>query len=123
MLYEAAWGHRLLADLEIAAAHKKLQHDLQQKQRDELAKKLPQGQPVPNVPLPEVPLSAVPVQPSETQARNQYQALINAFPDLAINADARFELAEMLSERGDHDSAIKLLKDALDKEPNPELTD
>jgi TolA-binding protein len=63
------------------------------------------------------------VQASETAARNQYQALINAFPDLTINADARFELAELMSERGEHDPAIKLLKDALDKEPPPELTD
>src|SRR5262249_50468424 len=123
MMYEAAWGLRLLADLEIAAARKKLQQELQQKHRDELSKKLPPGRPLPNLPLPEVLLSAVPVQPSEAEARNQYQALIEAFPDLAINADARFELAEMLSERGEHDNAIKLLREALDKEPNQDLTD
>ena len=32
-------------------------------------------------PMPEVPLRDVPVQPAETQARKQYQALITAFPD------------------------------------------
>ncbi len=123
MMYESAWGFRTLADLEIDSARKKAQHDLWQKRRDDLAKKLPPGQALPTVPLPEVPLSAVPVQPSETSARNQYQALIQAFPDLNINADARFELAEMLSERGEHNNAIKLLREALDKEPGPELTD
>ena len=50
-------------------------------------------------------------------------ALIEAFPDLAVNADARFELAELLSHRGEHEEAIKLLKQAFDKEPPPELTD
>jgi len=78
---------------------------------------------LPTLPLPTVALTAIPVQAAETSARNQYQALIQAFPDVVINADARFELAEMLSERGEHDNAIKLLREALDKEPNPELTD
>ena len=67
--------------------------------------------------------TAVPMQPSETQARTEYQSLIAAFPDLAINADARFELAELQSGRGEHDAAIKQLQEALDKEPSPELTD
>ena len=66
---------------------------------------------------------AVPLQPSETQARTEYLALIAAFPDLALNADARFELAELQSDRGEHDAAIKQLQEALDKEPSPELTD
>ena len=123
MMYEAAWGYRTLADREIAAASKKMAQDLLQKRRDDLAKKLPPGQPVPNIPLPVVALKDLPLQPSETSARAQYQALIQAFPDLAANIDARFELAEMLSDRGEHDAAIKLLREALDKEPNPDLTD
>jgi cellulose synthase operon protein C len=49
--------------------------------------------------------------------------LIEAFPDLPLNADARFELAELLGERGDNDAAIKLLRSALDKEPPQELTE
>ena len=68
-------------------------------------------------------LTAVPMQPSETQARTLYQTLIAAFPDLALSTDARFELAELQSDRGEHDAAIKLLQEALDKEPSPELTD
>ncbi len=123
MLYEAAWGARAVADVEIEAARRKVQQELWQKRRDEVAKKTPPGQPPPFVPPPDVPLKMIPVQPAEGQARAHYQALIAAFPDVAMNADARFELAEMFSERGEHEAAIKLLREAVDKEPGPELTD
>ena len=36
---------------------------------------------------------------------------------------SRFELAELLGERGDNDAAIKMLRSAIDKEPPPELTE
>jgi tetratricopeptide (TPR) repeat protein len=123
MLYEAAWGSRILAEQEIETACHKIQQELWQKQRDEVAKKTPPGRQPPYVAAPEVPLKMVPVQPAEQNLRKHYQALIDAFPDLTINADARFELAEMLSQRGEHDAAIKQLKEALDKEPPAELTD
>ncbi len=123
MLYEAAWAARAVADVEIEAARGKVRQELWQKRRDEVARKTPPGGQAPFVPPPDVPLKMVPVQPAETQARAHYQALITAFPDAALNADARFELAELLSERGEHEQAIKLLRDALDKEPGPELTD
>ncbi len=123
MYYEAAWACRALADLEVKAARDKMQQELWQKRKDEIAKKTPAGQTPPYVPLPEVPPSAVAMQPSETQSRAEYQSLIAAFPDLAINADALFELAELQSDRGEHDAAIKQLQTALDKEPSPELTD
>ncbi|HBI42733.1 MAG TPA: hypothetical protein DDY78_07735 [Planctomycetales bacterium] len=123
MLYEAAWSCRVLADLEVQAAREKLQQDLWQKLKEEMAKKTPPGRQPPSVAAPVVALSAVPPQPSEVQARALYQALIAAFPDLAISVDARFELAELQSDRGQHDAAIKELQEALDKEPSPELTD
>jgi TolA-binding protein len=123
MLYEAAWAHRAIAVLEVETARAKLQQDLWQKRRDEAAKRTPPGQPPPMVPMPVVELKDVPMQPSETAARAQYQALIEGFPDLAASADALFELAELQSERAEHDAAVKLLRAALDKEPNPELTD
>ncbi len=112
-----------LADIEVKAARDKIQQDLWQKRKDEIAKKTPPGQPPPYVAPPAVPLTAVPLQPSETQARTEYLNLIAAFPDLAVNADARFELAELQSDRGEHDAAVKQLQEALDKEPSPELTD
>jgi cellulose synthase operon protein C len=123
MLYEAAWGSRLLAEEEIEAARRKIQQDLWQKQREAAAKSTPPGRQPPFVAAPDVPLKMVPLQPAETQARKHYQTLIEAFPDLSLNADALFELAELLSERGEHDAAIKLLRDAIDKEPPDALTD
>ena len=123
MLYEAAWAHRALAVLEVETARAKIVQDLWLKRREEVLKRTPMGQQPPVVPMPIVELKDVPMQPSETAARAQYQALIDAFPDLTINADALFELAELQSERAEHDAAIKILRAALDKEPNPELTD
>jgi TolA-binding protein len=123
MLYEAAWCCRTLADAEVAAARAKIQQEQWQKLKDEAAKKAPPGR-TPIVPEPEVPLAKVPLQPSEQKARALYRALIDAFPDLPLAAgDARLELAELLAERGDNDAAIKLLREALDKEPSAELTD
>jgi cellulose synthase operon protein C len=121
--YEAAWGCRTLADLEVAAARTKIQQTQWQKLNDEAAKKTPPGKTPPTVPMPEVALSAVPVQPSETKARAEYQALIASFPDLPLANDARFELAELHADRGEHDVALKLLKETLDKEPPPDLSD
>jgi TolA-binding protein len=123
MLYEAAWGNRLLAQRELDTARRKIQQEAWQKLRDEVAKKTPAGKQPPFVPAPETPLSSVPLQPAEKETQKLYRMLIEEFPDLNINADARFELAELLGERGDHDAAIQLLRDALDKEPPQELTD
>jgi tetratricopeptide (TPR) repeat protein len=123
MFYDAAWGSRALAEIEIAAARSKIQQELWQKLKDEAAKKTPPGKTAPVVPMPEVPLTAVPVQPSETKARGEYQGMIASFPDLALSGDARFELAELLAERNEMDAAVKLLKETLDKEPAKELSD
>ena len=122
MLYEAAWCCRTLADAEIDAARSKMEQDQWQKLKDEAARKAPPGR-VPVVPKPEVALAAVPVQPSEQKARALYQALLEGFPELPLGADARLELSELLAQRGEHDAAIKLLRDALDKEPPADLTD
>jgi TolA-binding protein len=122
MLYEAAWGCRALAEVEVAALRTKLQQERWQKLKDEVAKKTP-GRTPPAVPAPEVPLADVPPQPSEQKARADYRALIESFPDLPLAGDARFELAELQADRNDHDTAIKMLRELLDKEPPPELTD
>lgn len=113
MLYESAWIYRELAALEIAAVRTKL--------RDEQARKLnldPQKDP-----LPPIALTQIPVQPSEQKAREQYQALSTAFPDLPLTIEATFELAELYGDRNEYDPAIKLLAEALDREPPAELTD
>ena len=117
-LYELAWSCRLLADLEAADVREKLQQE-QRLKLEEASKKT--GRPAPAAP--EIPLTAIPVQPSEQKARAAYGTLIAAFADLPLATDARFELAELLADRGEHDPAIKLLNEALDKEPPADLTE
>jgi TolA-binding protein len=123
MLYEAAWAARVLADSEVEIAREKLRQEKWEKLKAAAARKTPQGQKPPEVPKPEVARSAVPTQEAEKKVASLYRTLLEAFPDLEQNVDTRFELAELLSERGEHDAAIKLLQEAIDKEPSPETTE
>jgi TolA-binding protein len=123
MLYEAAWGYRTLAEPEVAAARAKIQEELKKKLLEEAIKKSPTGKPPAVLAVPEVPPPQIPLQPSQTNARGEYQALIGSFPDLPLAIDARFELAELHAEYGEYDAALKLLTEALDKEPPGELAD
>jgi TolA-binding protein len=113
MLYEAAWGSRTLATPEVQSARAAI--------AQELAKKSPPM--AGKLPLPEVALDKVPQQPSEKKARFLYKTLVDSFPDVPLASEARFELAEMLAQRGEHDEAAKLLNEVLDKEPSAELTE
>jgi TolA-binding protein len=111
MLYEAAWAYRTLAESEVAATR---EHVRQERAKPTAAK---------GAPVAEVTLTDVPLQPAEKKAREQYQALVADCPDAPLAIDARFELTELLAERGEHDAGIKLLNEALDKEPPAELGD
>ncbi len=113
MLYEAAWGTRVLAEPEIEATRKVLALELQKKLSPAAAK----------FPPPPVPLDKVPLQPAEKKARGLYQGLIDGYAEQALAVEARFELAELLAQRNEYEPALKLLGDALDKEPGPELTE
>jgi tetratricopeptide (TPR) repeat protein len=123
MLYESAWEYRLLAQPEVAAARGKLQQEEQKKLTEEAAKKNPGAAMPAIVEPPLVARAAVPVQPAEQKARAQYKTLIASAPETPLAGEGRFELAELLAERAEYDTAIKLLGDALDKEPLPELAD
>lgn len=125
MLYEAAWAWRSIAAMEQEAARDRMREERWKLRRDEVARATPKGQNPPQVARPEVDVREVPVQPGETEARKQYRAVIATFPEAAINADARFELAELLGQRADHDEAVKLLQGALEaeREPTAELAD
>jgi TolA-binding protein len=123
MLYEAAWCHRALGEVEVAAIRAKMQQDRWQKLKEETARKTPPGRTPRTVPMPDVPLADVPLQPAEQKARGNYRLLIESFPDAPLAADSRFELAELHADRNDNETAIKLLREALDKEPPPELID
>jgi outer membrane protein assembly factor BamD (BamD/ComL family) len=94
LLYEAAWEGRLCAEVESAELELVLR-----------------------------PSDPRIVPPAELLARSSYQALTEAFPDLPLANEARLEWSELLAERGEFDAAIKLLREALDKEPPAELTD
>jgi len=50
-----------------------------------------------------------------------YTKLLAQFPDLSLAVEARLELAELIAEKTP-DEAIRLLKDALDKEPTDKPT-
>lgn len=113
MLYEAAWGNRHLGARELEAA-------IAAKVQEELKKRKPQEA---NLPPPEVPLKVIPVQPAEKKAWAHYKSLIADFADVPLANEARFELAEMLTQRTLYDDAEKLLSEALDKEPPAELTE
>jgi cellulose synthase operon protein C len=113
MLYESAWIYRTMADLEIAGAKAKKIAALEK----ELGEKLKKMAPL------EVSLAEVLAQPSEAKARARYAALIEIFQDTPLSLEARVELAECLAERNETAEAIKILVDAIDREPSPELTE
>jgi tetratricopeptide (TPR) repeat protein len=115
LYYEAAWVLRGLADEQVAAEKARMQEEWRKKQP-----KPPEGQPAHEPP--DYPLSDIPVQPAEKKTRELYRAVITAAPDLPFAAQARLELAELLSQRGDDAAAVTLLKEALDQEPPPELS-
>ncbi len=104
MYYEAAWAFRELANEEKYLAMEQVKKDVQAK--------LP-----PNSPAVVVPRSKVPLTRCETRAFDAYKKLTDDFADTALSVDARLEYAELLAERDAHAEVVKLLKDALDKEP------
>jgi cellulose synthase operon protein C len=110
-LYEVAWAYRELARPEVEAARAALEQALLKKLGPQSGK----------FGKPHVPLKKVPLQPSEQKARAVYRSLIDDFADLPLSTSARFELAELLAQRDEHDEAVKLLLEGLDKEPPPEL--
>jgi TolA-binding protein len=65
--------------------------------------------------------SLAPKPPDKT--REMYLALIADFSELPLANEARFELTELLIDEKETDAAIKLLSEALDKEPPAELAD
>jgi TolA-binding protein len=123
LLYQAIWMLRTVANDEFNAARTKIQDERRQQRQQELEKVTPEGQQKPNVLPPPVPPEQVPLQPAETKSRALYQKLIVEFPDLPLSFIARLELGELIAERKEHETAIKVFVEALDKEPPQELSD
>jgi TolA-binding protein len=117
MLYDAAWGYRELAEPEIAAARDKI--------RRQRAKKAPAERPAAVTAVAEIPLKDIRLQPAEKKARALYTALIEdkTFAELPLATFARLELAEVYAGRDEHNEAVKLLEEAIDKEPAADLTE
>ena len=122
-LYELAWCGRVLAEAEIEAARMKLQAEAVQKIVAKLAQNAPAGMTPQELRPPDVPLADIPVQPSEKLALDSYMQLIVAAPETPVSVQARLELAELRSARGDPASALDLLADALEKNPSIEMAE
>ncbi len=120
MLYELAWCYRGLAEAEIELARQRLQQEALAAMQAKLAKQSPPAPAAAMLP-PEVPLATIPVRLTESAACQQYEELIAAAPQDALAVQARFELAEMHADRGNHDSAVKLLAEVLGISPPPAL--
>jgi TolA-binding protein len=123
LLYEAIWMQRAAANEEQAAARDKIKEERRAKRERELTEQTSEGQQPPTVAPPDVSPDDVPIQPAEKKVRSLYQTMLSEFPDLPLSSAARLELAEMHAERGEHLEAIKLLTEALDKEPPADLSD
>jgi TolA-binding protein len=113
MYYDAAWAYRTIADNEVSKARAAKLAELQKKVEE--AKKSNSAKPSGGTP--EVARAEIPLQPAETKARYAYQNLIGNFGDIELALEARFELAELFAERDEFEPAVKLLREALDKEP------
>jgi len=123
MLYDGAWCLRAVAESEIDAARKQMQADAMKKRQEELSKNAAPGDLPPTVHPAAIALSTIPWQPAEQQARDAYKALIAAAPDQPLAVEARLELAELFTRRGEHPEAVALLTEALDHKPTPDLAD
>lgn len=122
VLYELAWCDRTTGQAEAELARQKARREALDKIVTRLPKP-PAGQTPPTILAPDVPLSAIPVQPGEAQAKDRYQKLIAAGPDRPLAIRARYELAEMVADRGDYDGAIELLNAALLAGPPQDLAE
>ena len=120
--YELAWCGRLQADVETDAARRKLQSETAEKLRAKLVKEGVQPSALPP-PAPQVATADLPITKAEQQARQDYQALIAAGPSSPLAAQARYELAELLINRGEHDAALDYLVVALENTPPVETAE
>ncbi|VTS02090.1 tetratricopeptide repeat protein [Tuwongella immobilis] len=117
MLYESAWAYRLLAEDEVRTTRERMQLDEHAKRLEQAKAKTPPGANPPIVPMPEIARAAIAMQPSEQKMIAMYQSLIEGFSELELAVEARFELGEMLAERGQSEESLKQLRAALEAEP------
>lgn len=123
MMYDAAWCWRVAGEVEVEAARRAMQAEALRKAVEKLQAENP-DRPIPPLPPPEIALASIPVQPGEKKAREAYRAVIDgAVADLPLVDEARVELAELLAVRDEHEASIALYKEALARDPSPDLGD
>ncbi|MBT3200369.1 MAG: tetratricopeptide repeat protein [Phycisphaerales bacterium] len=120
LLYEAAWCYRILGEREHKSAKLKIQKDAM---RMAWSRQSPRASRPPEntLTLPKVSPENVPVQESEAQAMKLYSELIALVPQAPLAARSRFELAEMLAHKREHDKATELLQTILENSPPEDL--
>lgn len=126
MMYDMAWAYRGLMEDELTELRKWALQEATQKWQAEVAKPRAEGVKPPPQPSADIPLAKLQRPRAEERAAYAYGRVVTEFADLALAVDARYELAELLADRDQHDEAVKLLKEAIDKEPtdravSPEL--
>ena len=119
-IYEAAWCYRTLGDVEVDSARDKLASSAVEHVQKRWAGKQ-SGEKAPPLSAPSISRRNIPVQASETAADQQYAALIAAGPLTPLAVLGRFELAEMLADRGQDAGAVELLEAAIECSPPAEL--
>lgn len=122
MNYDAAWCWRIIGEVEVDVARRALQAEAVRKVQEKLAQEDPTAPPA-RVPPPEIPLSQIPLQPAEKLAREKFRSVVDSFAELPLIDDARIELADLLTQRDESAKAVELLKEALAKDPSPDLAD
>jgi len=116
MAYETAWCYRMVGDSEVASARRELQ---KQAVRRVLAQwpRQRQGQRPRTLSGPRLARRDIPLQDAEKLALKHYGNLIAAAPESPLAGRTRFELAELLAQRGKDGEAIELLETALESNP------
>ena len=119
MLYELAWCYRVQANADSDADRMKLARET----ADKMHSRFPSAGAVTASAFIRtgMPLTELAPPASEQKAREYYQRLIFAGPTTELACQARFEMAELLSQRGQIDPALDLLATALENQPTKPL--
>jgi TolA-binding protein len=119
MLYELAWCYRTQADADSDADKMKMARET----ADRMRSRFPGASAITAAAFfgSSVSLAQLPPPASEQKAREYYQRLIFAGPATELACQARFEMAELLSQRGQTDAVLDLLTTALENQPSKPL--
>jgi cellulose synthase operon protein C len=121
LIYEAAWCCRILGQREFRSASARIGKDARAMALVRKSSQTVGGLDTSKAASPAVSPRNVPVQESEADAMKLLQQVIALAPQSAIAARSRFELAEMLAYRRQHNQATELLETILENSPPEDL--